>query len=100
MSQTIHERIRSHVVSELGASHRDLAAAAERDNAARASDVALTYILLISILVTGGLVFYRLWVHTRIRQQTLQYLKNEEKRGEDNYVKRATNSGTSLPWRR
>ena len=86
MSQTIGERIRSHLRTELGPAYRDLTATAERDIAAKASDRALTYILLISILVTGGLVFYRLWVHTRIRQQTLQYLKNKEKRSDDNYV--------------
>ena len=100
MSQSIDEKICSHLRTELGPAYRNLTAATERDNAAKASDRALTYILLISILITGGLVFHRLWVHTRIRQQTLQYLKNEEKRGDDNYVRRATNSGTTLPGRR
>lgn len=75
------ERIRSHLKTELGpASYDYLAAAAERDHATRASDKTLFFILLVSILVTGGLVFYRLWVHTKVRQQTLKQLKEEEEK--------------------
>lgn len=91
----IGERIRSHLRTELGPSYKDLAAAAERDNAARASDKALFYVLLVSIIVTGGLVIYRLWVHTKGRQQTLKGI--EEDQGGD-YANR--NSRTPLKlWR-
>ena len=73
----IRELIKSHCKTELGQSYTDLAAAAERDNATRASDKAFFYILLISIFTASILVFYRLWVHTKVRQQTLKLLKEE-----------------------
>ena len=74
MKMDIGDRIRSHLQTELGPSYKDLAAAAERDNATRASDKAFFYILLISIFSASVLVFYRLWVHTKVRQQTLKLL--------------------------
>nr|BDT63055.1 MAG: wsv293a-like protein [Trachysalambria curvirostris nimavirus] len=74
----IGDRIRAHLRTELGPAYKDLAAAAERDNAARASDKALFYILLVSIIVTGGLVICRLWLHTRVRQETLRRLSPQD----------------------
>lgn len=71
----VGDQIRAHLNNELGSSYKDLAAAAERDNATRASDKALFYILLVSIVITGGLVFYGLWVHTQVRRRTLQRLR-------------------------
>nr|WRY70662.1 envelope protein [White spot syndrome virus]WRY70829.1 envelope protein [White spot syndrome virus]WRY70995.1 envelope protein [White spot syndrome virus]BDX28213.1 MAG: envelope protein VP14 [White spot syndrome virus]BDX28379.1 MAG: envelope protein VP14 [White spot syndrome virus] len=95
----VSERIRNHVQSEIGPDYKDLTAAAERDNAAKASDKALFYILLISIIVTGGLVFYRLLVHTRIRKQTLLELQADEKRRGGNYVNNANaNNRTAPAW--
>ena len=79
----VGDQIRAHLYNELGSSYKDLAAAAERDNATRASDKALFYILLISILITGGLVFYRLWVHTQVRRQTLRQLARDFANPED-----------------
>lgn len=66
MTTGVGDHIRAHLANELGSSYKDLVAAAERDNATRASDKALFFILLVSILVTGGLVSYRLWVHTKV----------------------------------
>ena len=77
LKMDIRERIQSHLKTELGPSYKDLAAAAERDNATRASDKAFFYILIVSIFTTFVLVFYRLWVHTKVRQQTLKLLKEE-----------------------
>lgn len=74
----IGERIETHLKTELGPAYKDLAAAAERDNATRASDKAIFYILLLSIIITGGLVFYRLWIHTKVRQQTLKQISKDD----------------------
>nr|BDT62651.1 MAG: wsv293a-like protein [Metapenaeus ensis nimavirus]GBG35471.1 wsv293a-like protein [Metapenaeus ensis nimavirus] len=71
----VGDRIRAHLRTELGPAYKDLAAAAERDNATRASDKALFYILLITFIVTGALVLYRLWLHTKVRRETLQKLE-------------------------
>nr|BDU62206.1 wsv293a-like protein [Chionoecetes opilio bacilliform virus]GAV93239.1 envelope protein [Chionoecetes opilio bacilliform virus] len=74
----VGEQIRTHLNNELGSSYKDLAAAAERDNAAKASDKALFLIFIISVLVTGCLVSYRLWLHTNVRVQTLKQLNERE----------------------
>ena len=77
----IGERIQNHLKTELGPAYKDLAAAKERDNALQASDQVLFIVLLVSIVVTGGLVIYRLWLHAKIRQQTLLKLIGEKKDG-------------------
>nr|BDT63103.1 MAG: wsv293a-like protein [Sicyonia whispovirus] len=68
------ETYRVHLFSELGPAFGNLAAARERDNATRASDRTLFLVILVAILVTGGLVIYRLWLHTLVRKRSLQAL--------------------------
>ena len=73
---TTEEKISHHLRSQLGPHYTKLAVAKERDDAAKASDKAMFYILMAVIIVTGVLIFYRLWIHTEIRRETLRVIRD------------------------
>lgn len=57
--------IANHMQQQLGPGYHILAAASERDNATRSCDTILVAILIVCILVSGGLVSYRLLAQQR-----------------------------------
>ena len=50
-----------HIREQLGPGYKHLAAIEERDNVIRVCDTVVVFVLIISVLVSGGLVAYRLW---------------------------------------
>ena len=69
------EKIRSHLINELGAAYKDLAAAKEEDNAAKASEVFLFSVLLVSIVFACLLIFFRIGLNSEAGKETLERLK-------------------------
>nr|BDT62513.1 MAG: wsv293a-like protein [Melicertus latisulcatus pemonivirus] len=73
----IGEVIADHMRKQLGPGYHILAAACERDIATRSCDSILVAIIIVCILVSGGLVSYRLMVHQRtFRVSTGKPLRN------------------------
>ena len=67
--------IDAHLETELGGAYKDLAAAKEEDNAARASDYILFCILVMSITASCLLIFFRLMLNAIAAREAQNQLK-------------------------
>lgn len=67
--------IDAHLEAELGGAYKDLAAAKEEDNAARASDYILFSILMVSIVAGCLLIFFRLALNSVAVREALNKLR-------------------------
>lgn len=67
--------IDAHLETELGSAYKDLAAAKEEDNAARASDYILFSILMVSIVAGCLLIFFRLSLNYVAVREALNKLR-------------------------
>lgn len=71
------EKIRSHLINELGAAYKDLATAKEEDKAAKASDRFLFSILLVSIVFGCLLIFFRIRLNSEAGKEAFERIKKD-----------------------
>lgn len=69
------EKIRSHLINELGAAYKDLAAAKEEDKVAKARADFLFSILLVSIVLGCLLIFFRIRLNSEAGKEALERIK-------------------------
>lgn len=72
----MEDLIKTHLENELGVAYKELAAAKEEDNGARASDCILFFILLVSILFGCFFILLRLSLNPRSVREAVQTLNS------------------------